>query len=165
MPYDPSFMAYFGVIFLLIWGVGVVGIIFTPLQRQLDMRHPWQFKGDRCDKGVPAHVCNYAEETIAKTDSQGTLFVIMSCERVHLEGCRGAYTHKGQSEKVLKVMTFRVFPGCFKGIFRVFSESFISGCFQGVLPYALSGYALWTLPMHFIFLKIVERSFNNKKDV
>ena len=63
----------------------------TPFRRQLDVRHPWQLKGDRCDKvfyggcsatpllhletqdfeesaatrvarqGVPAHVCNYGE--------------------------------------------------------------------------------------------------------
>ena len=66
-----------------------------------------------------------------------------------MEGCKG-HTHKGHREKVLKVMNSRDFPGCFQGDFRVFLGYFmefqeISGHFQGVFPYALSGYALWTL--------------------
>ena len=60
-------------------------------------------------------------------------------------------------------MNFRIFQGVFgvfSGYFRVFSGSFriFQGCFQGVFPYALSGYALWTLsrifgpktPNHFL---------------
>ena len=45
---------------------------------------------------------------------------------------------------------FRVFSGCFQVILRLFSGDFqevSSGYFQGVFPYALSGYALWTLPI------------------
>ena len=36
----------------------------------------------------------------------------------------------------------------FEGVFRVFSGSVrvFSGCFQGVFPDALYGYALWTVP-------------------
>ena len=36
-----------------------------------------------------------------------------------------------------------MFSGSFQGLFREFQG--VSGCFQGVLPDALSGYALWTL--------------------
>ena len=37
----------------------------------------------------------------------------------YLEGCKG-HTHKGHRENVPKVMTCRVFSGCFLGIVRVF---------------------------------------------
>ena len=39
------------------------------------------------------------------------------------------HTHKGHREKVLKVVHFRDFSGCFRGIFRELQG--ISGCFQG----------------------------------
>ena len=48
---------------------------------------------------------------------------------------RKGHTHKGR-EKVLNVMSFRIFQAVFKGFL---------GEFQGVFPYALSGYALWIL--------------------
>ena len=38
---------------------------------------------------------------------------------------------------------FGVFSAYFQVVFREFQD--FSGCFQGVFPYALSGYALWTL--------------------
>ena len=51
---------------------------------------------------------------------------------------------QGHKEKILKVVNFRVFSGCLRGIFREFQSIF--RVFQGVCPYALSGYALWTHP-------------------
>ena len=74
---------------------------------------------------------------------------LLTCDSKTLERCKG-HTHKGYREKALNVMNFRIF----QGVFRVFSGHFhgvsgffsvFSGCFQGVFPYALSGYALWTL--------------------
>ena len=64
------------------------------------------------------------------------------------KGAKGIPT-KGIGKKILKVTNFRVFSGCFQGIFREFLGTFrvFSGCFQGVFPYVLSGYAIWTLPI------------------
>ena len=53
-----------------------------------------------------------------------------------MEGCKGHMPTKG----IGRTYRSHEFQGCFQDVFRV-----VSGCFQGVFPYALSGYALWTL--------------------
>ena len=54
--------------------------------------------------------------------------------------CQG-HTHKGHSENVLVIMTFRVFSRYFQGIFRVLRRRF-QGVFQGIYPMPFLGMPL-----------------------
>ena len=55
----------------------------------------------------------------------------------NLTRCKG-HTHKGHREKVLKVVTFRIFSGLCQGIFRVF------------FPMPFLGVPFWTVPKELV---------------
>ena len=68
-----------------------------------------------------------------------------STEKSWISGCFQGFFREFQG--VFRVFSgwFQAVSGCFQGVFRLFS-----GCFQAVFPYALSGYALETLPKYFL---------------
>ena len=99
----------------------------------------WNSKDAIEIRGVLHRTCYTCDKSIGLRIENAIILVVSENElprvkkwHVILKRCKG-HTHKGHREKVLKVMNFRYVQGVFRELWGV------SGYFQGVFPFALSG--------------------------